>query len=287
MHQFTTITRTGAGQLPEGLALLAAPIIGDDCSPETEPLGAVEGVIMDESRHVAFFVVRAAQHLHWTSKRVLMPPAALSIEEGKGPPQARLILRTSWTRDQLMAQPDFLDDGRLPTSRVDGIPPPAGRWAPSVPNVIPPGSGVNRAKAMRLGTMWGAFGALFGVTLGAVLGYVAGSLFAMVTTAIFFGLAAGIAGAIAGATRDSAVDAGELHAMNPLTSGPSATVMTNAGTAGMRYVRALEEALSARTLYESGALKATKIVATLQHQDRRTEERKAPPIIEASKPLRT
>jgi hypothetical protein len=287
MHQFTTITRTGGGQLPEGLSLLAAPIIGDECSPETEPLGAVEGVIVDESRHVVFFVVRAAQHLHWTAKRVLMPPAALSIEEGEGTPRGKLILRTSWTRDQLMAQPDFLDDSRLPTSRVDGAPPPAGRWAPAVPNVIPPGSGVNRAKAMRLGTTWGALGALFGVTLGAVLGYVAGSLFAMITTAIFFGLAAGIAGAIAGATRDSAVDAGELHAMNPESGGPSATVMTNAGTAGKRYLRALESALSPRALYESGALKATRIIATMNHVGRQTEERNAPPIIEASKPLRT
>lgn len=286
MHQLTTITRTAGGTLPESLALLAAPIIGDETSPETEPLGAVEGVLVDEAGHVAFFVVRAAQHLHFTEKRVLMPLAAVTIEEGSQRARSKLILRTSWTRDQLMAQPDFLEDHQLPKNRTDGAPPVTGRWAPAVPNVIPPGKGVNRAKAVRIGTMWAGIGAVAGIAMGAVLGYIAGSVFAMVTTAIFFGLAAGIAGAIAGATRDSAVDAGELHAMNPSSSGPAATVMTNAGTEGLRYVRSLETALGERSFFDMGVLRATRVLPTMQ-QDRPIEERRGTPIIQASKPLRT
>lgn len=286
MHQLTTITRTAGGTLPESLALLAAPIIGDETSPETEPLGAVEGALVDEAGHVAFFVVRAAQHLHFTEKRVLMPLAAVTIEEGSQRARSKLILRTSWTRDQLMAQPDFLEDHQLPKNRTDGAPPVTGRWAPAVPNVIPPGKGVNRAKAVRIGTLWAGIGAVAGIAMGAVLGYIAGSVFAMVTTAIFFGLAAGIAGAIAGATRDSAVDAGELHAMNPSSSGPAATVMTNAGTEGLRYVRSLETALGERSFFDMGVLRATRVLPTMQ-QGRPIEERRGTPIIQASKPLRT
>lgn len=286
MHQLTTITRTAGGTLPESLALLAAPIIGDETSPETEPLGAVEGVLVDEAGHVAFFVVRAAQHLHFTEKRVLMPLAAVTIEEGSQRARSKLILRTSWTRDQLMAQPDFLEDHQLPRNRTDGAPPVTGRWAPAVPNVIPPGKGVNRAKAVRIGTLWAGIGAVAGIAMGAVLGYIAGSVFAMVTTAIFFGLAAGIAGAIAGATRDSAVDAGELHVMNPSSSGPAATVMTNAGTEGLRYVRSLETALGERSFFDMGVLRATRVLPTMQ-QGRPIEERRGTPIIQASKPLRT
>lgn len=286
MHQLTTITRTAGGTLPESLALLTAPIIGDETSPETEPLGAVEGVLVDEAGHVAFFVVRAAQHLHFTEKRVLMPLAAVTIEEGSQRARSKLILRTSWTRDQLMAQPDFLEDHQLPRNRTDGAPPVTGRWAPAVPNVIPPGKGVNRAKAVRIGTLWAGIGAVAGIAMGAVLGYIAGSMFAMVTTAIFFGLAAGIAGAIAGATRDSAVDAGELHAMSPSSSGPAATVMTNAGTEGLRYVRSLETALGERSFFDMGVLRATRVLPTMQ-QGRPIEERRGTPIIQASKPLRT
>lgn len=286
MHQLTTITRTSTGRLPESLALLSAPIIGDKDSPDTDPLGHVEGVVMDEAGHVAFFVARVAQRGRLTGKRVLVPLAGLRSEETTHTYGSRLILRTSWTQDQFLAQPDFTDDHQLPRNRTDGTPPVEGRWMPAVPNVIPPGTGVNRSKALRLGTKWGLPMAIVGAIVGGLVGYVAGSLFAAVTTAIFFGLAAGIAGAIAGATRDSAVDAGEIHAMNPVTSGPSATVEENVATAGMPHLRMLETTLQDKGLYNQGLLKATSVLPTLQRV-RTTEKVNTPSILEASKPLRT
>jgi hypothetical protein len=281
-----TITRTNSGQLPEQLALLAAPVIGDEASPETEPLGRVEGAIVDEAGHVAFFIVRAAQHMRLTGKRVLVPPAALKAEETPKPAPNPVIFRTTWTLDQLVAQPDFVEDYQLPKNRTDGAPPVEGRWMPAVPNIIPPGKGVNRSKAARLGLKWGAPAALAGMILGGIIGYMAGSTFAMVTTAIFFGLASAIAGAIAGATRDSAVDAGEIHAMNPATAGPSVAVHENVATAGAPYLRALEKSLQDKSLYSLGILKATMILPTLQRVHANSQDHN-PAILEASKPLRT
>lgn len=291
MHQLTTITRTNNGPMPEALMLLSAPLIGDAASPETEPLGQVEGAIIDEAGHVAFFVVRAANHKHLTGKRVLVPLAAVTIEEAlgttlnSGKPR-KLIMRTAWTRDQLIAQPDFSEDHQLPKNRTDGSPPVDGRWAPAVPNIIPPGSGVNSAKAARFAFSWGALGAVGGIIAGVIIGYLAGSTFAAVATGVFFGLAAGIAGAIAGATRDSAVDAGEIHAMNPATSGPGLAVTENAGTAGLPFVRRFEEALQDQSMFQLGVVKATMILPTMQ-KARETEQSRAPSIVEASKPLRT
>jgi len=285
MHQLITIRRTSDRQLPDNLALLAAPIIGDETSPETEPLGVMEGVVVDERGHIAFFIARSPAHLRGMSKRVWMPLAAVSIEERPGPEQG-LVFRTGWTRDQLMAQPDFREDHLLPTSHVDGGPALEGRWAPSIPSVVPPGKeGMNRAKAMRLGVTWGALGALLGVVLGAGIGYMAGDLVAIVTTALFFGIGAGIAGVIAGGTRESAVDAGELHATNPTTDGTSATVMTNAGTAGLPYIHTLESAINEKAFFDAGLLKATKIVLTLQPQGRRSDPGKPPSMLGAQKPL--
>lgn len=293
MHQLITITRTLGGQLPDNLALLTAPLIGDETSPETEPLGVTEGVIIDETGQIAFFVVRAAAHLHLTAKRVWMPLAAVSIEERPELKQ-KLVLRTEWTRDQLMAQPDFPEDYQLPRSHVDGGLPREGRWAPAVPSVIPPGKGMNRAKAFRTGVLWGALGmligamgALIGIALGLGSGYLAADLVTIVTTALFFGVGAGLAGAIAGATRESAVDAGALHAMNPTTSGPSATVMKNAGTAGLPYIRVLESALQEQAFFNMGVLKATRILPTLPKQGRTSGPSRPPSILAAQKPLRT
>lgn len=288
MHQLTTITRTSTGQLPESLALLSAPLIGDATSPETKPLGQVEGAIVDEGGHIAFLVVRAAEHMNLTAKRVLVPLAALTIEESERSAVSSLVLRTSWTRDQLLAQPDFAEDHQLPTNRTDGSPPVEGRWAPAVPNIIPPGSGVNRSKAMIVGLKWGLPAALVGLVIGALVGYVAGSVYAAIMTGIFFGLASGIAGAIAGATRDSAVDAGEIHAMSPVESGSALGAMDNAGTAGLPYVRTLETALAEKSLFTMGILKATLILPTTQRQTPRMEkEGRTPSILEASKPIRT
>lgn len=285
MHQLTTIVRTSNGRMPESLALLSAPIIGDKDSPDTEPLGHIEGVVVDEAGHVAFFVARAAQRGRLSSKRVLVPPAALKAEETSHTFGSRLILRTSWTHDQLMAQPDFTEDHQLPRNRTDGEPPREGRWMPAVPNIIPPGTGVNRSKALRLGAKWAIPAALVGLIMGGLIGYVAGSTFAAVTTAIFFGLAAGIAGAIAGATRDSAVDAGEIHAMDAGTSGPSATIQENVAAAGP-HLRMLEMTLQDKGLYNLGLLKATMVLPTLQRV--KTNDRvSTPSILEASKPLRT
>lgn len=286
MHQLTTITRTTSDQLPESLALLAAPIIGEFDSPETEPLGRVEGAIVDEAGHVAFFVVRVAQHMKLTQKRVLFPLAAVRVEETLSRVPNKLLLRTSWTQDQILAQPDFIEDHLLPRNRTDGGPPVEGRWMPAVPNVIPPGSGVNRSKALLLGLKWGIPAGVVGAIMGAIIGYVAGSTFAMVTTAVFFGLASAIAGVIAGATRDSAVDAGEIHAMNPATAGPTATGLDNAGTAGMPYVMQLARALHDRSMFDAGILKATLIQPTLQ-KVRTDKSVQTPSILEASKPLRT
>jgi hypothetical protein len=286
MHQLTTIIRTSNGQLPESLILLAAPIIGDHDSPETEPLGRVEGAIVDEAGHVAFFVVRVAQHFRLTGKRVLMPATALRIEETTRPSPNNIVLRTPWTLDQFLAQPDFAEDHQLPRNRTDGSPPVDGRWMPAVPNVIPPGKGVNRSKAVRMAAKWGIPTALVGMLIGGLIGYMAGSTFAMIMTAIFFGLAAAIAGVIAGATRDTAVDAGEIHTMSPITSGPAVTVMENAATAGQPYLRELERSLSEKTFYDMGLLKATMILPTIQRS--RTSDRvNTPSILEASKPLRT
>src|SRR5215204_3895387 len=128
MHQLTTITRTTSDRLPESLALLAAPIIGECDSPETEPLGRVEGAIVDEAGHVAFFVIRVAQHMRLTGKRVLCPLAALRIEETSNRMPNKLVLRTQWTLDQFLAQPDFTEDHQLPRNRTDGGPPVEGRW---------------------------------------------------------------------------------------------------------------------------------------------------------------
>lgn len=286
MHQLTTITRTTSDRLPESLALLAAPLIGEHDSPETEPLGRVEGAIVDEAGHVAFLVVRLAQHMRLTSKRVLCPLAAVRIEETSSQVPNKLLLRTAWTRDQLFAQPEFIEDHQLPRNRTDGSPPVEGRWMPAVPNVIPPGSGVNRSKALLLGMKWGIPAGLVGMVMGALIGYVAGSTFAMLTTAVFFGLASAIAGVIAGATRDSAVDAGEIHAMNPATAGPGAVALDNAGTAGHGYVLQLERALNDRSLLNMGLLKATMILPTMQ-KVRANEKVQTPSILEASKPLRT
>ena len=105
-------------------------------------------------------------------------------------------------------------------------------------------------------------------------------------TAVFFGLASAIAGLIAGATRDSAVDAGEIHAMNPATAGPGAVALDNAGTAGMPYVMQLENALNDRSLFNTGVLKATPIQPTTQ-KVRSSDNVETPSILEASKPLRT
>ena len=286
MHQLTTITRTTSDQLPDSLALLAAPVIGEFDSPETEPLGRVEGAIVDEAGHVAFFVVRVAQHMRLTDKRVLFPLAAARIEETASRVPNKIILRTQWTQNQIMAQPDFTEDHQLPRNRTDGAPPVEGRWMPAVPNVIPPGSGVNRSKALLLGMKWGIPAGIIGALMGAIIGYVAGSSFAMITTAVFFGLASALAGVIAGATRDSAVDAGEIHAMNPGTAGPGATALDNAGTAGMPYMMHLENALNDRALFTGGVLKATLIQPTTQ-KVRTSENVQTPSILEASKPLRT
>ncbi|HZF54620.1 MAG TPA: hypothetical protein VE093_38495 [Polyangiaceae bacterium] len=286
MHQLTTITRTTSDQLPESLALLAAPLIGEHDSPETEPLGRVEGAIVDEAGHVAFFVVRVAQHMRLTGKRILCPLAAVRLEETASRVPNKILLRTSWTLNQLLAQPDFVEDHELPRNRTDGSPPVEGRWMPAVPNAIPPGSGVNRSKALLLGMKWGIPAGIIGGLMGALIGYVAGSAFAMLTTAVFFGLASAIAGLIAGATRDSAVDAGEIHAMNPATAGPGAVALDNAGTAGMPYVMQLENALNDRSLFNTGVLKATPIQPTTQ-KVRSSDNVETPSILEASKPLRT
>jgi hypothetical protein len=78
---------------------------------------------------------------------------------------------------------------------------------PAVPNVVPPGNGIDGASAVKDGLRGGAVGG----AIGAVVGLVAAGPIGAAALAGFFAAGGGLAGLLAGASGETAVEASELR----------------------------------------------------------------------------
>jgi hypothetical protein len=237
MRTFTVVTRTTPQPLPTPLSLLDARVRAEEPSAPGEYVGHTEGVMLDESSNVVAFVVRlsvplAGHRPPWT----LIPTNAVGVlDDG--------TLQTSWTEDQLLAQPR-LDAHFQPHERVDGGLPVESQFLPARPNPVPPGSGVNAPEALREGAAGGAIGA----AVGAVAGLVAAGPLGAAALGVFFAAGGSLAGLLSGGSHDSAVQAAELEVDTQprVASGPMDA-----------RLRALEEELRRPGAVSAAGLRAT------------------------------
>ena len=244
MQRLTTMTRVlPAELLSPSLSLLAAEAVH---ARTGVTIGQVEGVVVNESSRVVCFVVQLSGAEFADGERILVPMTAVEVSDTDATGMLPAKLRILWTRDQILAQPHFDCEAELPHDRWSGNVPAPSSWMPARPNRIPPGSGSNGRQAVAKAAQAGAVGAGAGALIGLAVGGPAVAL----GFGTFFLLGAGVAGAIFGASQDSAVEAGELGALEPST------------TAGTWQVHRLEDALRSGMGARTGAVRTTSIVAT-------------------------
>jgi hypothetical protein len=197
MRTFTAVTPCQP-ILPPDLALLLAPVRASEPSAPDEYVGRAEGVVLDPAGSVVAFIVRLSPLLVAGGPRTLVPVTAATVT-------GDAVVRLAWTEDQLLAQPR-LDEVFQAHNRIDGGPPVESRWMPARPNVIPPGSGMNRTEAAKEGLAGGVIGAAIGAVAGLALGGPLGAA----ALAAFCAAGGGLAGVLSGGTHETAVEASEM-----------------------------------------------------------------------------
>jgi hypothetical protein len=252
---FTAVVPT-RGLLPHDLAILLAPVRAAEPSAPDEYVGRADGVLLDFGGRVVAFVVRLAKKLDAHGARTLVPVTALTLEEGP-------MLHLSWTEDQLRAQPR-LDQGLQPHNQVDGGPPVESQWMPALPNVVPPGSGVNGTEAAKESLEGGFVGAAIGALAGLAIG---GPVLAA-SLAVFFAAGGSLAGLLSGASQETAAEAGEMK-FAPLET-------DDRGALGLRLQR-LEERLGDPGLEAAGLVNATRLTLATTTEASPSPSRKAAP----------
>jgi hypothetical protein len=201
MRTFTAVTPCQP-ILPPDLALMLAPVRASEPSAPDEYVGRAEGVVLDDAGSVVAFIVRLSPILVAGSPRTLVPVTAAKVTGDS-------VLHLAWTEDQLLAQPR-LDEDFQAHNRVDGGPPVESQWMPARPNVVPPGSGMNRTEAAKEGLAGGVIGAAVGAVAGLALGGPIGAA----ALAAFCAAGGGLAGVLSGGTQETAVEAGEMKLDN-------------------------------------------------------------------------
>lgn len=201
MRTFTAVTPCQP-ILPPDLALLLAPVRASEPSAPDEYVGRTEGVVLDDAGNIVAFIVRLSPLLVARTARTLVPVTAVTVIGNSG-------LRLAWTEDQLLAQPRLDEDFQV-HNRIDGGPPVESQWMPARPNVVPPGSGLNRAEAAKEGLAGGVIGAAVGAVAGLALGGPLGAA----ALAAFCAAGGGLAGVLSGGTHETAIEASEMKLDN-------------------------------------------------------------------------
>jgi hypothetical protein len=200
MRTFTVVTRKTNDPLPAELALLEAPVSTEEPSAPGEYVGRGAGVMLDERNRVIAFVVRLEPKLAGSKAPWTLLPANAMVVTDQG------VLASSWTEDQLMAQPRI--DARFqPHELVTGGLPVESQWMPARPNPVPPGPEVNKSEAMVEGAAGGAIGAAVGVAAGLLAAGPIGAL----GLGVFFAAGGSLAGLLSGGSHETAVQAAELE----------------------------------------------------------------------------